>query len=236
MTMYIVASKLANLILVESDSGKVVGVSKQVVYDELPSRILGLMVGHYDAMLPIDQITSILQDKIVVDDVSVITSLNESEYSDLVSNTYNSPIGSELTINDGIELGLVEDVAVDAKNGAIIGYLVSSEVMQELYPKQKYIPVTESLVLSRGGEQVALPSINTNLVQDQMNYGTENSTGDMKDFLADKEDIQNLGMHLDPTDYDQLSSLPTETTNVRATNDYDDQENSEGSYRPMVGV
>ncbi|MBU8905533.1 PRC-barrel domain-containing protein [Desertibacillus haloalkaliphilus] len=135
------------------DTGTELGKVEDLLFNE-KGVVVGLVMDkkgwlNRDLFVPIDAVTSLSHDVIMVDgqkgQLEPIQKSHESLYS--VTQGKNKILGKTLMTTEGEKLGLVEDVYFMEEMGIIVGYEVTEGLLADIKEGRKVIRTNEPLTI-----------------------------------------------------------------------------------------
>jgi uncharacterized protein YrrD len=138
-------SEVLNLPVICADSGKKVGIVKDIIFSPGNREIKAFLLEHKGLdfnkrVILAKDMLNLGEDAMVVDNPECISEMDRQAYSDAFKDE-GSILGLRIFSKDGEDLGTVKDVIFDWKTGRIEGVEISDGLLQDVMQGRRILPL-----------------------------------------------------------------------------------------------
>ncbi|SKA04657.1 PRC-barrel domain-containing protein [Selenihalanaerobacter shriftii] len=150
--------EIIDLPVINLQTGKEVGSVEDITFDPETKSITGLIIdgGSWlqgKQMIPYDELHSIGEDAVTIEDESAVTKRDKNK--ECLNGAAGSVIGIRVVTNDGKELGNIEDIILDPINGQLDAYELTDGLVQDILEGRGLLNISNDL---KYGEDVVIVS------------------------------------------------------------------------------
>lgn len=149
---------MIGLPVIHKENGKTIGRVEDVLFHAPNGKLIGFVLvgGSWWSgypIYPVEEVLSIGTSAIMADNASaVLTTTRQKKMAELKENAIKA-VGYRVLDADGDDLGVIDDVFFDPREGKVIGYQLSRGVIHDVIYGKEYLAFTPRL---HWGEDVAI--------------------------------------------------------------------------------
>lgn len=167
----IYASKILGLPVISFDNGEKLETVEDIIYSDKSNSVIALLVrtgGAFSTsqVLPFNKIRSLGEDAIIVSSADTIVNIDTVEDIHQSLKDQVNVRGKIIMTEDGKNLGVVSDLAIDPVSGKVLGYQASGGIFHDLYEGKPYVPAP--ITIKVGRDVVFVPSETANIMESQV--------------------------------------------------------------------
>ncbi|MBS4540047.1 PRC-barrel domain-containing protein [Clostridium sp. D2Q-11] len=146
--------KIMRFDIIDNQTGDKLGTVKDFIFSRQKLRIVAILVSEgglfkEEKIIRYKNISSIGKDFITVEKKNIVEKLKDFPEIEKESESDNDIIGLPVLIEDGENIGYIDDIVFEEKNGTVMGFLLTDGIIQDILDGRNMLPFLEVMSITK---------------------------------------------------------------------------------------